>query len=187
MTKANQQQLILDKGLIAAAAASSILKVRLAMDFGANANFQDPDQFGWTALHFCCYFSGNEKPAERICKALLAKNANPDIQSTDGVTPLLAASSIGSLAAVRMLIEREADVNLADKVGKTPLMGAADRGSVDIATELLRAGADVERADKHGGTAISLARDRGHHDVAAVIEAFLIKSELSSQVRRQKM
>ena len=187
MTKSNQQQFILDKGLIAAAATSSLLKIRAALEFGANANYQDMDQFGWTALHFSCYFSNSEKAAERICKTLLARNVNPDAQALDGATPLLAASSIGSLDVVKMLIAHDVDVNLSDKIGQTPLMGAADRGSVEIANVLMRAGAEVELMDKNGCTAMSIAVNRGHHAVAAVIESFLIASALSTPSKRLKL
>lgn len=180
MAKSNHQQLSLDKGLIAAAAASSMLKVRAALDLGANVNYQDAEQSGWTALHFCCYFSATEKSAERICKTLLTRGAKPDMLSQDGTSALLAASAVGSLEAVGMLLERHANVNLADKGGKTPLMGAADRGDIDVINALLIAGADPSLADAQGCMAIDVASAKGHQQVVAAIESYLIRQEIRS-------
>lgn len=180
------QQIMLDKGLIDAAAACSILKVRAALDYGANANFQDPQQHGWAALHFSCYFS-NDKTAERICKTLLSRGALPNIQALDGTTPLMAAASVGSIEAVRMLIDGKADTNVPDKSGRTPLMGAADRGGMDIALALLADGADPNAKDCSGMGAIELAQARGHHEVAAAIERSMISSAMASRQPRIKM
>ena len=180
------QQIMLDKGLIDAAAACSILKVRAALDYGANANFQDPEQHGWAALHFSCYFS-NDKTAERICKTLLSRGAHPNMQALDGTTPLMAAASVGSIDAVRLLIDGKADANVPDKAGKTPLMGAADRGSMDIALALLLGGADPNAKDFAGLGAIELAQARGHHEVAAAIERCMISSATLARPFRMKM
>lgn len=169
------RQILLDKGLIDAAAACSMLKVRAALDYGANPNFQDPQQHGWAALHFACYFS-KDKTAERICKTLLSRGAQPDMQALDGTTPLMAAASVGSIDAVRLLIDGKADANVPDKGGKTPLMGAADRGSVDVALALLAGGADPNAKDLGGVGAMELAHARGHHEVAAAIESRMLST-----------
>ena len=186
MAKTDPQQLTLDKALLAAAASSSALKVRSALDFGANVNFQAEDQCGWSALHFACYFSGHEKTAERICKMLITRGADVNLKASDGATPLLTAASIGSAEVVRLLLDKRAKVDAVDKLGGTPLMCAADRGDDEIVDALLSAGADPSLRDAKGMTAIDLALKRGRHAIASQIEASMLREVISVQAGRAR-
>lgn len=187
MAKENSKRQLMDQGLVAAAAASSILKVRNALDFGADPRYQDPDQFGWSALHFCCYFSGAEKSAERICKILLARQAPPNAKAIDGTTPLLAACAVGSLDVVALLLQHGADANLQDKVGKTPLMAAAERGSVFMVELLLSRGALLTSVDVRGLDAMAVASSAGRPEIVAVLESASIRAEIDPTFRRAKL
>lgn len=194
MAKPGAHKQILGKGLIAAASASMLLKVRQALDFGADPSYQDAEQAGWCALHFCCYFSEMERPAERICKMLLEHGANPDSQARDGLTPLLAASAVGSIEAVKLLLEANAAVNLQDGAGRTPLMAAAERGCCPVVKLLLAAGARVDLLDRDGRDAMAIARApsgsggarEGGLAAAAMLEAALLQAELYPASRRMK-
>ena len=194
MAKPNARKLILEKGLIAAAAVSALVKVGHALNFGADPSYQDSEQAGWSALHFCCYFSKIDKPAGRICKMLLDRGANPDAQAHDGLTPLLAARAVGSVDVVRLLLGASADVNLSDNAGRTPLMAAAERGCCPIVELLIAAGARVNLLDREGRDAIAIARDaafsssRGDESraAAALLEAALLQAEIGLSPKRFK-
>jgi ankyrin repeat protein len=70
-----------------------------------------------------------------------------------GRTPLMQAVTMGSLDAVRFLIEKKADLNRKDMGGRTALIYAAGL-QPEIATALIKAGADVNVKDKLNYTAL---------------------------------
>jgi ankyrin repeat protein len=183
MAKADSGQIALNKSLVAAAAASSMAKVRAALDFGANPSFKDPDQAEWSPLHFACYFSGQDKSAERICELLLKRGADVESRCVDGASPLMMAASLGSLSAVELLLAKRAQVDQTDCQGMTPLMGAADRGDELIVRALLDAGADPETQNMKGHSAIALAQKRNRHDLAALMEAVAMATHAPSPRR----
>lgn len=179
MAKQNPNQILLDKSLVAASAASSLIKVRMALDYGASVNFQDVDQCSWSALHFSCYFSGSDKSAERICKTLVQRGANVNLKAVDGTTPLMTASSIGSSEVVELLLSKGSDVDVVDAMGRTPLMGAAERGVADVVTSLLEAGANPLLIDRKGMNAMQISAAVGLHEITAQIEAAMLRAELA--------
>ena len=87
-----------------------------------------------------------------------------------GRTPLMHAASVGTLEAVRMLIERGANVNVADRAGVTPLMFAArDLAKVRL---LLEKGADPAAKSRIGQTALLVAAARpGSVDILRALVA----------------
>ena len=176
--KVHPQQLALNRALINAAATTSVLKVKSALEFGADVDFQDGDQCGWSALHFCCYFSATEKSFERLSKLLFAAGADVNLCAKDGATPMLTAASVGSVEMVRLLIFNKCKLDLVDKIGWTPLMGAVDRGSVEIVDVLLAAGADVSLIDINGLTALDVANERGNYEIASRIEESILRAEI---------
>ena len=184
MAKADQGQIALNKSLVAAAASSSMSKVRAALEFGANPSFKDPEQSEWSSLHFACYFSGQDKSAEKICELLIKRGADVEARSLDGASPLMMAASLGSLAAVEMLLNKRARVDQADHLGRTPLMGAADRGDEAIVLALLEAGANPEAQNHKGLTAIAVAQKRNRHELAALMERCAMANVAAPTPRR---
>ncbi len=65
--------------------------------------------------------------------------------------------SVGSLAAVRLLLEAGADPNVPDLTGSTPLMAASLNGNLAICQSLLDRNARVTAADQKGNTALTNA------------------------------
>src|SRR5579863_4351460 len=64
-------------------------------------------------------------------KALLGRGVNANEADSRGVTPLMNAAAIGSLEAMKLLVERGADVNAENAFGSTALMWSAhDPGKV---------------------------------------------------------
>jgi ankyrin repeat protein len=88
-------------------------------------------------------------------KALLDQKASADIADDRGITPLMYAAEIGSVDAMRLLIDRGADVNRQNAFGSTALMwSAADPAKVRL---LLDHGAEVNTVAKSGRTALIIA------------------------------
>jgi hypothetical protein len=92
------------------------------------------------------------------------------IRSTDGWTPLIAASFFKKTALVEQLLEQHAAVNIQDKYGKTPLMYAAAMGAEDIVKVLLSTGANPNIQDKNGRTALMEAYSKQQAKIAEILK-----------------
>jgi ankyrin repeat protein len=88
-------------------------------------------------------------------KKLLDHGISPDMKDGRQITPLMYATEISSVEAMRLLIEHGAEVNTENALGSTALMwSGADAVKVRL---LLDHGADVNRAAKSGRTALMVA------------------------------
>jgi ankyrin repeat protein len=82
-----------------------------------------------------------------VIEALLENGADANEALPLGRRPLMLAARSGSVAAVRVLLERGADLNAKeDARGTTALMQAADQGHADVVAVLVEHGADVAAA-----------------------------------------
>ncbi len=109
------------------------------------ATAQDPEKF---------YSAVRENNLAQL-KALLDQKGNPAVTDDRGMTPLMYAAEVGSLEAMRLLIDRGADVNAQNAFGSTALMwSVADPAKVRL---LLDHGADVNLTAKSGRTALIIA------------------------------
>jgi ankyrin repeat protein len=96
-----------------------------------------------------------------LMRRLIERGADPNLNTDEGVTPLMVASGIGwvegvtyewspaqTLEVVKWLIELGLDVNARDtSEGRTALMGAAHKGRTDVIEVLVTAGADLSIRD----------------------------------------
>lgn len=106
---------------------------------------QDPDQF---------YSAIRENDLPQL-KALLSQKSDAAVADSRGITPLMYAAEIGSLDAMRMLIDGGADVNVQNAFGSTALMwSVSDPAKVRL---LLDHGAQVNTAARSGRTALIIA------------------------------
>jgi len=88
-------------------------------------------------------------------KTLLNKGVSANEAGPDGIMPLMVAAEIGSLDAMKMLIDHKADVNARNTSGSTALMwSVTDANKVRL---LLDQGADVSVAARSGRTALIIA------------------------------
>ena len=91
----------------------------------------------WTALHVAV----GESPKKKITELLIAKGADVNANTPDGLTVFFAAILGANKEIIELLIAKGADVNVRGFGGMTPLNMADDEGEKEIA-DLLR---------KHGG------------------------------------
>jgi ankyrin repeat protein len=104
-----------------------------------------------------------------VMKLLLAKGADPNINTDDGTTPLMAAAGVGysdgfihdiseetTIGAMRLILDLGADVNAQNKRGLTALHGAAHKANLAEIQLLVDRGADLgikdHGSDAFGGT-----------------------------------
>ena len=88
-------------------------------------------------------------------KALLEQKGSANVADDRGITPLMYAAEIGSLDAMRLLIDRGADVNAQNAFGSTALMwSVSDPAKVRL---LLDHGAQVNTVARSGRTALIVA------------------------------
>jgi len=96
-----------------------------------------------------------------LMRLLLEHGADPNIKTTEGVTPLMVASGIGwvegvtyewsqqaNLETIQLLLELGNRVNDQDtEDGRTAMMGAAHKGRADVIQQLVDAGGDLSIHD----------------------------------------
>ncbi len=106
----------------------------------------------------------------------LAAGANPSaITSPYDGTALIAATHLGHVAVVRLLIAAKAPLDHVNNLGWTALIEAVVLGDggarhTECVRLLVAAGADVNRADRDGVTPLAHARRRGYAAMAAILE-----------------
>ncbi len=125
-------------------------------------------------------------------KILLAGGADPNIASSEGVTPLMVAAGLGWganasrtvpngwLPSVQFLVtETGADVNAKDIYNFTAVHGAAYRGDNDVVKYLVSKGANLDVRSKGGQTVTDMANGPmvnahlpiDHPDTIALLES----------------
>jgi ankyrin repeat protein len=101
---------------------------------------------------------------------LLLKNGqDPNITTSEGATPLMAAAFHNQPDIARLLLESGARIDAQDKDGYTALMIAASKGHADVARILIQSGADRSLRDKDDLTALDWAEKNGKGAVAGLL------------------
>ena len=91
----------------------------------------------------------------RQIRTLLDSGVSANELGPDGITPLMVSAEIGSVDAMKLLVDRQADVNAKNTAGSTALMwSVTDPKKVRL---LLDHGADVNVAARSGRTALIIA------------------------------
>jgi hypothetical protein len=142
---------------------SSPTFVELLLDYGADPNMQDYDEY--TPLHSLCF--GTITDIERhknIMKILLKYGANPNIQNKMKWTPLmlLCTKTIPPLELIELLLQYGADPNGQEKLSWSALRYAfrsKNNFSIDLVKLLLRYGGDPYLKHNFDTTPFDLIQD----------------------------
>jgi ankyrin repeat protein len=132
---------------------------------GANANWQNGDNYNYTPLHLAV-----REGSVEIARMLIDAGADLDMEDTWGnKTPLHDAAQNGSVEIARMLIDAGANLNVQDKYGRTPLHWAARFGKIEIVKMLIDAKADLNMQNEDGWTPLHLAASWGYVEIARML------------------
>ncbi len=103
---------------------------------------------------------------------LLSRGARPDLQNSDGTTPLMLAAQIGWRDGAERLLARRANVNMANNRGETALILAVQRMDLPMVRLLMAQGADPNQSDSVAGySALDYARqDRRAGSILRALE-----------------
>jgi len=102
-------------------------------------------------------------------RSLLEAGQDPNIETSEGATPLMAAAFHNQPEIIGLLLDRGAEINAQDKDGYTALMIAASKGHKAVARVLMERGADMALRDKDDLTARDWAEKNGKGAVAGLI------------------
>jgi len=126
--------------------------------------------YGWTPLHFAAIMG-----KARVARLLLAKGANVNAWTGEGLMPLHCLSDMGQPTEVaRLLLEYGAEVNTRTLRGgrRTPLHCAAEYNSVQVAQLLLYHRANINAKDDTGRTPLDIAIRAGHTELAELLRRY---------------
>ncbi|MGK6353253.1 ankyrin repeat domain-containing protein [Parapedobacter sp. DT-150] len=157
----------IDELTIHEAAAANLLEQVQAMIEDHPDSLDEVSDHGFTPLGMATHFGH-----EDIVRFLLAKGADPNIQSQNGysVYPLHAAIGSGFDGIAKMLIEAGAEVNVFQASRTSPLHVASQNGNIDLIILLLENGALVDIKNDMGKTAADLAAEKGHAEIATILK-----------------
>jgi ankyrin repeat protein len=103
---------------------------------------------------------------------ILLQNQKTKVDGLDmkKMTPLHAASTIGRVDIVQLLLESNASISAAERSGMTALHFASQSGHADVVLSLIQANAStsaIVRGERK--TALHLAAENGHYEVVEIL------------------
>lgn len=146
-----------------AAVLGDYIEVDRLLRAGGTPNDKDQnDDMG--VLHYAVH-----SQHDTLVDMLLRRGASVDIQTAEGMTPLMIASQMGSHMVTRLL-ETGAFVGFeSSEEGYSALLADAQAGSAVVAQLLLDAGASTEAARFDNATALQIACAQNHSEVALAL------------------
>lgn len=120
---------------------------------------------------------------------LLQHDANPDVPTVRGETPLHLAARANQTDIVRILLRNGASVDAQAREDQTPLHVACRLGNSDIVMLLLQHGASVNATTKDSYTPLHIAAKEGQEEVSLTFFLFFhfkMKSLMILNVRRHQ-
>ena len=106
---------------------------------------------------------------KEIAELLIAKGADVNAMTADGLTALFAAILGPHKEIAELLIAKGADVNARGFLGMTPLHAEAMEGNKEIAELLIAAGADLNAKAESGETPLDAAIDLKQTKIADLL------------------
>ncbi|MFW2403208.1 MAG: ankyrin repeat domain-containing protein [Gammaproteobacteria bacterium] len=125
--------------------------VRLMLRRGVPLN--EPDDYGCTPLMYAAEYGKRD-----IFEWLLRRGADPDFQTEDGSTVLMAAMSVYTdPEIVRALLDRNVAIDVQTSSGWSALMYAAKESQYEVVRELLDRGAATDLKNQNDESALTIA------------------------------
>lgn len=106
-----------------------------------------------------------------MCRLLIARGADVNIQCRDGTSTLHIASSTQNIHIVELLLNNRADVNMKRVDGISALHIVSNANNVDIVELLLNNGADINIISNSGKTPLYFASRQSAFDVVRLLIA----------------
>jgi ankyrin repeat protein len=134
-------------------------------------------KFWLTALHQAVIYDQHA-----AVELLLEHNANPNVLTSNGATPLMEAACGAHLTILRTLLDYDAIIDAVNtNQGLTAFHYACFEGHADCAVELARRGCDMTLRTKHGMTGKDIAEREKH---TAVLDG--LRSLVAEQLRAKQ-
>jgi ankyrin repeat protein len=122
---------------------SLVLLVAAYHVYPQESNNDDPEGLGINNQLIIVADKGDTAAAWK----LIARGANVNVTTYEGVTPLMFAAQNGQTDMVRLLMQHGADADLKPYSGYTALISAIRSGQIQTAEYLIRSGADINLSD----------------------------------------
>ncbi len=150
-----------DNALMHAVLHGNVDMARVLLEAGANPDLKGR---GFTPLGMAALRGHGQ-----IARLLLKSGADVDRKSSDGNTPLIAATIMHRTDVVRELLPYRPDMSIWNREGRVSLGIAVEEGFKDIVVLMLAAGADPNAMDRNGNRPLFWSGD--HHDIAVMLVA----------------
>lgn len=150
-----------ENALMHAILQGNIDMTRILLDGGANPDLKG---LGFTPLGMAAL-----RGHVQIARLLLKAGADIDRKSSDGNTPIIAASIMHRIEVVRELLPYRPDMSIWNREGRVSLGIAVEEGLKDIVVLMLDAGTDPNVMDRNGNR--PLFWSGGHRDIAVMLVA----------------
>jgi len=142
---------------------SSSMMIKTLIDLGADVNAQRTDDKVAPLLLAARW---NSYMASRL---LLEHGADPNIQASEGGSPLHYCVSKGFFEVSQFLIKIGCNINLRRKNGRTPLHDAIANSRVNLVKLLLENNADSNIQDDEGNTPLHLSVCKGNFKISQLL------------------
>lgn len=125
-----------------------------------NANVNNIDSNGWSALHHAAYIGDLDSAI-----TLINAGAKVSAYSNQNRTPLHLAAMNNHVQLIQLLLENNAELEQKDDLGCTPLAIACKKGSYESMELLLENKADIYAIDHRNWSPLHYASYNGHAKV----------------------
>lgn len=130
------------------------------------------DKYGSTALMYASY-----KSNKKVAKVLIDHNADVNVKSNDGWTPLMNLA-LGDynydIEIAKLLLDKGANINDTSNGGNTVLHISASWNKYDLVALLLSNGANPNIKNKDGKTAYDIAVEKKYDDIVKLLEKCIL-------------
>lgn len=116
-----------------------------------------------------------------LCRKLIEKGANPDMQNSMGYTAMMIAAISNKPELINLLLTNGAKLDIKNKFGQTALIIASLNGNIEVSELLVKKGANIDIQDKKGKTALMIAKSKNNNDIVNILLNHGTESEIRNK------